>query len=117
MIYASLDTRIVDNDIARVWTMTVNEKLSESGRESVKTLWENRCKARQQRSLMIIGYNQAGEPTGSADSPSEWKHVVPDSIGSKVFQVACEGVSEGMMPVLDMPGTPVEVARELFADS
>ena len=116
VIYASLHTRQIDHDVARVWTWTVNEKLSESGRESTKTLWEHRCSTSQQRSLMIVGYDRTGASTGSISNPSAWNYVVPDSNGAKILAMACQGKSEGMLPVLKAQGTPVEVARELFQE-
>jgi hypothetical protein len=116
VIFASLGTRQVDDNIARIWTWTVNENLTATGRESMKILWENRCITGEQRSVMIVSYSQNGEPMASVNHPSEWSFVVPDSNGSKIFSVACTGKTENMMPVLNSQGTPVEVARKLFEE-
>lgn len=115
IIFASPDTRQVEGNIAKVWTWAVYEKRSNSGRESIKTLWENRCQSREQRTLMVVAYDHNGEVLASVPKATMWTPIVPDSVGVSIFELACLGKTKTMIP-LPANQTPPQSAREAFKD-
>jgi hypothetical protein len=102
------------NGVTQVWTWTVYEKIFElDRRESMKTLFENRCDTRQQRTVMAIGYDKSGEVVGSTARATPWIPVVPQSNGDAFFRLACRGEVNTRLPILKQ--SPVTFARGLFA--
>jgi hypothetical protein len=54
-------------------------------------LYECNCFEGKIRMLSFVDYNDTGQVLDTSDSPLQWQHVVPDSLGSGVLTAACRG--------------------------
>jgi hypothetical protein len=76
----------------RVWSLWDYHKPGKDGDRSVISLTEYNCNTRQHRVLQSTFYkSQMGRgATGeSSITPSDWKYVIPGSVGETALEVAC----------------------------
>ena len=90
----------LNGSMSKMWSM--NDYKKQQGKSSVKyrsmkILYEYDCAGERSRMLTMssyLGQMGGGQFVGSLDSPLEWGHVVPGTVGERVWKIACGKIWE-----------------------